>query len=145
MTPAPPDVCLGIGIDVVDLSHFVRFLRRNQSSLGEIFTEREMAAAEAERRDLYLATRWALKEATLKALGTGWGSGVQFIEVEALGRLSAPRISLHGRAQQLAEEAGSASVAGSTGSAGECVIAIAVLNVASVGAKSGRNGEVLSA
>jgi holo-[acyl-carrier protein] synthase len=142
--PAPSDVCLGVGIDVVDLPHFVRFLRRNQSSLWEIFTEREMATAERERRDLYLATRWALKEATLKALGTGWGSGVQLIEVEALGRLSTPRISLHGRAQQLAEEAGGASVTGSTGCAGECVIAMVVLDAASVGAESGRNGEVLS-
>lgn len=133
MRPAPQGSHLGIGVDLVDVPRFAEFLRRNQPYLGEVFTRRELAAAEAEHRDLYLATRWALKEAALKALGTGWGSGVQFTDVEALGDLSAPHISLHGRAQQIADEAGSSSVTGSTGCAGESVIAIVVLSPASAG------------
>ncbi len=130
---APQGTHLGIGVDLVDVPRFAEFLRRNQLYLGEVFTGGELAAAEAERRDLYLASRWALKEAALKALGTGWGSGVQFTDVEALGGLCAPRIILHGRAQQVADEAGSSSVTGSTGWAGESVIAIVVLSPTSAG------------
>ena len=133
MTRAPQGSHLAIGVDLVDVPRFAEFLRRNRLDLGEVFTRRELAAADIARRDLYLASRWGLKEAVLKALGTGWGSGVQFTDVEALGGISAPLISLHGKAQQLADEAGNPSVTGSTGCAGDSVIAIVVLSPAAAG------------
>lgn len=144
MKAAPHDGCAGVGVDLVALPRFIEFVKRNESYLGEVFTRRELAAAEAARRDLYLASRWALKEAVFKALGTGWGSGVQWTDVEALGDLSAPQISLHGRAEQIADGNGRSSLVGAIGWAGECVIAMALLNAGSNEQPSGRLDEIPS-
>ncbi len=111
------------------LPRIAEFLTRHAQELNEIWTARELAAAEekAHARDLYLATRWALKEATLKALGTGWGAGAQWTDIETVGRLFAPRIFLHAAARQIAAERGATGAIGSTARAGPCVLAIAKL------------------
>ncbi len=144
MKSPPDDSCMGLGVDLVALPRFAEFLERNECYLGEVFTRRELAAADATRRDLYLASRWALKEAVLKALGTGWGSGVQWIDVEALGDLSRPHIRLYGRAERIADGSSGASLVGAIGYAGEYVIAMAVLNAEANRRPSGRRGEILS-
>jgi len=141
---APNDSCMGVGVDLVALGRFAEFVQRNEPYLREVFTRQELAAAEAARRDLYLASRWALKEAVLKALGTGWGSGVQWTDVEAVGDLSAPRITLHGRAKRIADGDGRASVVGTIGWAGECVIAISLIDAGSNGQQAGRRDEIPS-
>ena len=81
-----------------------------------------------------------------RAEGTGHGLGgrVQWTEVEVIGGLASPRISLHGKAQQRAAEAGGPSVMASASWAGEWVIAIVAVGAASAGADCGRDGEVLS-
>jgi holo-[acyl-carrier protein] synthase len=118
----------GVGIDFVELDRFEAFVIRNEESLGEIFTRRELAQADGDgRRVLYLATRWALKEAVLKALGTGWGSEVEWRDVEVLGDLFRPRITLRGVARQLADGTGAAHAMASAASSGDCVIAMAAL------------------
>lgn len=144
MKSAPDDSCMGVGVDLVALPRFTEFVQRNEPYLREVFTRQELAAAEAARRDLYLASRWALKEAVLKALGTGWGSGVRWTDVEAIGDLSAPQISLHGRARQIAHGNGRASVVGTVGWAGECVIAMALIDSGSNGQQAGRRDEIPS-
>jgi holo-[acyl-carrier protein] synthase len=118
-----------VGIDVLALPRFAAFLTRNQDSLGDVFTRRELMSADSRhgRRVLYLATRWALKEAVLKALGTGWARGVQWTDVEAAGELFRPRIVLRGGARQAAEQSGAHAVVGSAASSGDSVIAIAAL------------------
>jgi holo-[acyl-carrier protein] synthase len=118
----------GVGIDFVELDRFEAFVIRNQESLGEIFTRRELACADGDgQRVLYLATRWALKEAVLKALGTGWGSEVEWRDVEALGDLFRPRVTLRGGARRMAEGTGAAHAIASAASSGDCVIAMAAL------------------
>jgi holo-[acyl-carrier protein] synthase len=70
-----------------------RFLRR-------VYTEAETAYAmrganKAER----LAGRFAVKEAVMKALGTGKSLGILWRDVETLrGRLGKPEVHLHGQA-----------------------------------------------
>jgi len=121
------DVC-GIGIDVLELPRFRVFLTRNAGSLEEIFTQAELSAAATDgRRDLFLATRWALKEAVLKALGTGWGAGVEWTDVEVVGALSRPQIRLHGAAREAAEKSGAGGAVGSTSSSSDSVIALVAL------------------
>ena len=54
-----------------------------------------------------LAGKFAAKEATLKALGTGLASGICWLDVEVLREKSgAPRIRLGGRASAIALRAG---------------------------------------
>jgi holo-[acyl-carrier protein] synthase len=57
------------------------------------------------------ATRFAAKEAFLKALGTGWANGIRWTDVEVTGGGSvAPHLAIHGRAAEiLAARGGSAS------------------------------------
>jgi holo-[acyl-carrier protein] synthase len=127
MVPRPDDIW-GIGVDLVTLPRFSGFLERHEERLGEVFTEGELAhAARQPRREFYLATRWALKEAVLKALGVGWRHDVQWTDVEALGDLSSPHIRLHGAASRAAGRGGEWAVMASAGVAGDCVIAIATL------------------
>ncbi len=113
------------------MARFARFLARHRAHLGEVFTTGELAAAARGAGDLYLASRWALKEAVLKALGTGWGSGVQWTDVEAVGGFRAPEIHLHGAAARVAKEKGCTALLGSTGWSRGCVIAMAVLGAPS--------------
>jgi holo-[acyl-carrier protein] synthase len=125
-----PDV-RGIGIDVLDVARFEVFLARHEGRLKEIFTPAELSAAACDgRRDLYLATRWALKEAVLKALGTGWGRGVEWTDVEVVGGLFDPRIVLRGSARQAAGRSGSRGAVGSASSSEGTLIAVAALTSA---------------
>jgi holo-[acyl-carrier protein] synthase len=129
-----PEVC-GIGIDILELSRFRAFLARSTGLLGEIFTQAELSAAASQARgDLFLATRWALKEAVLKALGTGWGGNIEWRDVEAVGGLFGPRIVLHGSARQVAQRHGAHRAVGSAASSGGTVMALVVL------VRAGRSG-----
>lgn len=110
------------GVDLVDMSSFSRLITKQASScLDRYFTPGELAAAgEGGDRIDKLASRFAIKESVLKALGTGWGDGVSFTDVEVvLERRGAPSIILHRRLVAMAEEQGivrwlvSASHAGS--------------------------------
>lgn len=81
--------------------------------LGERFERRIFTKAESEYcRKRYrfaesFAARFAAKEATMKALGTGWRKGVRWVDIEvrrAPGQ--APGIVLHGAAADHAKRLG---------------------------------------
>lgn len=57
------------------------------------------------------AARFAAKEAVMKALGTGWGSGVGWRDIEVVVRdAGAPAIQLRGRALERLLEIGARRV-----------------------------------
>ena len=100
---------LGHGIDLVEVSRIAAMLERHP----ERFIERVFTAGEAERgqghkrQAEHLAARFAAKEATLKALGTGWANGVAWTEVEVVRLPSGqPTLKLTGRAAELAQQQG---------------------------------------
>jgi holo-[acyl-carrier protein] synthase len=71
-----------------------------------------------------LASRFAIKEAVLKALGTGWGDGIAFTDVEVVSqRTGAPSVVLHCRLVAIANEQGIAHWLVSAGHT--CAIAMA--------------------
>ena len=98
-----------IGHDLVDVARFAGALERHGEGFRDrVFTQQEWAAADG-RPDAaaVLAARFAAKEAAFKALGTGWGQGVAWRDVEVLGgRRSPPRLVLTGRARERLEGAG---------------------------------------
>jgi holo-[acyl-carrier protein] synthase len=74
----------------------------------------------------------AVKEAVMKALGTGFGSGVGFLDVEVVTLPSgAPTIVLHGKAKSLADHMGISRWLVSTSHEG----AMAIASVIAVGAQ----------
>ena len=144
LTPqGSPDI-VGLGIDLVALPRFSAFVRRHGDSLGEVFTPAELAAADRHfSRELYLASRWACKEAVLKALGTGWGAGVDWTDVEVLGGLLSPCVLLRGVAAQIAGRIGARLPIGSVAWAGPNVIAVAALARPAAHPEGGREYAIL--
>ena len=65
----------GIGIDAVDIARFRELLVRRPNLRTRLFTPDELASL-AERSDdaPSLAARFAVREATMKALGVGLGA-----------------------------------------------------------------------
>jgi holo-[acyl-carrier protein] synthase len=102
-------VIVGIGIDVVEIARIRRLRERWQDRfLQRVFTEAELAYA-LRRHDpaQHLAARFAAKEATLKALGTGLSMGVRWREMEVRRpRGQAPCLMLSGRTAELADARG---------------------------------------
>lgn len=97
------------GVDVVDTSDFARLMNEQaEHFLNRYFTSAELITAdEGGRRIERLASRFAIKEAVLKALGTGWGNGIAFTDVEVVSQQTgAPSIVLHRRLVTVAEERG---------------------------------------
>ncbi|MBE9475286.1 MAG: holo-ACP synthase [Chloroflexi bacterium] len=93
---------LRTGVDLIEIERVEATIQRyGQRFLERIFTPRELA--EVGENVASLAVRFAAKEATAKALGTGIGD-VGWQEIEILrGPARQPNLYLHGRASDLAE------------------------------------------
>lgn len=100
---------VGIGTDIVD----IRRMEKAISRFGERFAQKILSDTElgeyqaASRQPAFLAKRFAAKEATVKAMGTGFRSGLRpthiSVEHDELGR---PLIQLSSAAKTLASELG---------------------------------------
>jgi holo-[acyl-carrier protein] synthase len=101
---------VGIGIDVVEVERIARALSRPQTGerfRSRVFTPGEIAYCERRRSAaLSYAARFAAKEATMKALGRGFGGGIGWKEIEVERDAGPPRIRLHGKARDLAARRG---------------------------------------
>jgi len=103
----------GIGVDIVDIARIQAMLDRyGKRFLSRVYTDPEVdyamrGANKAER----LAGRFAVKEAAMKALGTGKSQGILWRDVETLrGRFGKPEVHLHGQAVKWAKLRGVATV-----------------------------------
>jgi len=114
------------GIDLVDIAHTARLLADpTDQLLTRCFTlhEQESAGTGADRV-ARLSGRLAVKEAIMKALGTGFSGGVSFLGIEVITLPSgAPTIALHGEAQARAEALGIVSWLVSTSHEGDMAMA----------------------
>ncbi len=100
---------VGIGTDIVHASRIKATCER----LGQRFAERILTAEELQlwlshrRPEVFLAKRFAVKEAASKALGTGIGQGVSWQHISlAYTELGAPLLVLTGQAEQRAQQLG---------------------------------------
>jgi holo-[acyl-carrier protein] synthase len=75
---------LGIGTDLVAIGRVEDLLSRHQERfLNRVFTPAEQGdCLNRARPAMHLAARLAAKEAAMKALGTGWGFGVRWLDIE---------------------------------------------------------------
>lgn len=97
------NLTLTTGVDIIEISRVSRVLEQyGQRFLKRIFTPGEIAYCR--ERPANLAARFAAKEATMKALGTGVrGVGWKDIEVIHL-KSGAPAIKLHSRGKRRAQQ-----------------------------------------
>lgn len=97
---------VGIGADIVDIRRIEQVMKRQgERFLRRILTATEQAVFSARGcPSSYIATRFAVKEAVAKALGTGIGK-VSFQEIEVTQAVSgAPTLAFHGAAKQRCQQ-----------------------------------------
>ena len=74
---------LGVGTDILQIARIEQSLQRTPKLVERILTSDELKLfAEDSRPALFLAKRFAAKEAVSKALGTGIGRGVSWHHIQ---------------------------------------------------------------
>lgn len=102
-----------IGNDLVQIDRIQQaHERRGQALLDMVFTPAEQAWCDARKqRYAHYAGRWAVKEAVMKVLGTGWSGGVRWVDIETKREVGTPpQLVLHGRTGEIAKELGIANI-----------------------------------
>jgi holo-[acyl-carrier protein] synthase len=100
---------IGIGVDICNVERLAQLRRK----YGARFLDRVFTPVEQERCgngpacDERYAARFAAKEAFMKAIGTGWGHGLTFLDIEvATEDTGRPVLTVTGEARQIADRAG---------------------------------------
>ena len=90
----------GIGNDIVEVDRMASKLDR-PDFIKRVFTPNEINYCSAQTRPAeHFAARFAAKEAYMKALGEGWTSKADFLEIEVLKKENgSPFIKLHDKAK----------------------------------------------
>ena len=99
---------LGMDLTQVDRVQEV-FERRGDRFLDRVFTPAEQAYCDrrVKSRWTHYAGRFAVKEAVMKTLGTGWAKGVRWVDIEVTREPGqAPQLTLHGESKRIAETLG---------------------------------------
>ncbi len=102
-------VIVGVGVDIVAVARIQKMLdREKERFLARAFTPAERDyCLERGRPAESLAARFAAKEAVMKILGTGWGEGVGFLQVEVVRDPKGnPGLELTGEAAEVAQRLG---------------------------------------
>ncbi len=97
---------LGIGIDATDIPRVAELIDKYGARfLQRVFTPGEIAYCTKRRNAApHFAGRFAVKEAAMKALGTGQSQGVVWRDIEVVRVGGPPRLELHGGAARRAEK-----------------------------------------
>ena len=102
-------VIVGMGIDVAEVERIRGAIERH----GEVFLRRIFTAKEREYCERFknkferYAGRFAVKEAAMKALGTGWSRGVRWVDLEVVRQKGGkPTLLLTGEARKIADQLG---------------------------------------
>jgi holo-[acyl-carrier protein] synthase len=121
---------VGIGTDLAEVNRIqAAFDRHGDRFLKRVFTELEIQYSlrkknYAER----LAGRFAVKEAGMKAIGTGWRRGVTWHDFEVANEPSGrPTLRLSGVAAQIAESLGAKRIAVSITHTAAIAFAVVIL------------------
>jgi holo-[acyl-carrier protein] synthase len=120
----------GIGVDLALIPRLRQVVERwDERFLRRVFTDEEIAYCRRRRDPIpHLAARFAAKEATLKALGTGMRMGVSWREMEVRReRGQAPTMVLSGRCRAIAQAKGAHRVLLSLTHDGDYALAHAML------------------
>ncbi len=100
---------IGLGIDIIEVERVRKVLEKHLDGLRRrVFLEEELKTCFKHLDPApHLAARFAAKEATMKALGTGWAQGIGFQHIEIYKNSEGkPLLRLHGAAQKKATQMG---------------------------------------
>ena len=98
------------GIDIVDCQRLSQSIERlGQKFLDRVYTPGEQEYCNKRKKSALLsyAGRFAIKEAVMKVLGTGWVGGIAWTDIEVRNDQSGkPELILHNICKQIAESKG---------------------------------------
>ncbi len=97
----------GVGTDIIEVDRIQAAIAEHGKKFTKrIFTSDETAYCENSARPYQrFATRFAAKEAVLKALGVGWQKGTKFTDIEVVkNNLGAPALVLKGKSLEISRE-----------------------------------------
>ncbi|NWG04102.1 MAG: holo-ACP synthase [Syntrophaceae bacterium] len=95
---------IGTGIDIVNMDRIERMIARwGDFFLGRVFTEKEIGWCQRRTRPPEcFATRFAAKEAFLKAIGWGLRHGIQWVDIEVVNdSMGKPSFCFHQKAKEV--------------------------------------------
>jgi holo-[acyl-carrier protein] synthase len=105
---------VGLGADITEVDRIQGAIeRQGERILRRIYTAAEIAYCERfkNKYERY-AGRFAVKEAAMKALGTGWSRGVRWVDIEVVREKGGkPVLALAGEAKKIAERMGVKNIA----------------------------------
>jgi holo-[acyl-carrier protein] synthase len=105
---------VGMGIDIAEVKRIQAIIEsQRERFLQRVYTPDEIAYCEQfkSKYERY-AGRFAVKEAAMKALGTGWSRGVRWVDVEVVRqRGGRPTLMLKGEARKIADGLGVKNIA----------------------------------
>jgi holo-[acyl-carrier protein] synthase len=119
-------VIVGLGLDIAEVDRIEAAIGRHGAPfLERLYTPSEVAYCESHKDKFErYAARFAAKEATMKALGTGWSRGVRWRDIEiAREPGDKPTIRLAGVSQQIAQRMGVKSISLSITHSGNLALA----------------------
>ena len=95
-----------IGTDIIEIERIERILIRFPRVKRRLFTEREIAYCERQKRPAqHFAARFAAKESVVKSLGIRRDQTIRFGDIEiVIDDHGKPVVALHGQAQVLMKE-----------------------------------------
>jgi holo-[acyl-carrier protein] synthase len=115
----------GVGTDMVMISRIERWIK-DAVMLEKVFTEEEKWYCFKKRHPhKHLASFFAVKEAFMKAIGTGWSKGVGWKDIEVINKGGALSIELYNMAKELCD---GKRVFASTSFSGDLAVAIVLID-----------------
>jgi holo-[acyl-carrier protein] synthase len=122
-------VIKGVGVDLIKVDRLEKAVQRSgERFLERVFCLEELEYCQTKKNPFpHLAVRFAAKEATFKALGTGWGLGLGWKEILInQNEVGQPQVYLKGKAQERAQKMGIKDILISLSHEGDYALAFAV-------------------
>ena len=104
---------LGLGTDIIECLRIAKMIEKHgELFLNRVYTRSEIAYCSSRKgANQSYAGRWAVKEAVLKAMGTGWSRGIRWKDIEVVTDLTGkPSVAIHGVAKEICDELGISEV-----------------------------------
>jgi len=96
---------VGIGNDIVSVADIGKSISRSNRFLQRVFCPSEQVYCDQKpKRFQHYAGNFSVKEAIMKALGTGWNNGVHWKHIEVIrNHAGKPEVILHDTAKKQAD------------------------------------------